>query len=177
MSQRRAIVRGMFALAVLLGVVYPCYKVAQRAAGLREVRFHDLRHMAVRAFPITDVQMWMRHADIGTTRKHVPYAPRSDAAKRLGALVDEQLGAVVRIRPAARPQLTANRSSPTKPGSPSRVGGALPLVSKTRHRKGEKVKRCQFTGKTNAGGGTRTPDTRMIPVAFRVFTDSGDVGR
>ena len=73
--------------------------------GLRELRFHDLRHsfgtMAVRAFAITDVQTWMGHADIATTRKYVHYAPQPDAAKRLGALVDEQLGAVVPIRPAA----------------------------------------------------------------------------
>jgi integrase len=85
--------------------LYRRYKVAQRAAGLRELRFHDLRHsfgtMAVRAFPITDVQTWMGHADIATTRKYVHYAPQPDAAKRLGALVDEQIGAVVPIRPAA----------------------------------------------------------------------------
>ena len=85
--------------------LYRRYKVAQRAAGLRELRFHDLRHsfgtMAVRAFPITDVQTWMGHADIATTRKYVHYAPQPDAAKRLGALVDEQFGAVVPIRPAA----------------------------------------------------------------------------
>jgi integrase len=85
--------------------LYRRYKVAQRAAGLRELRFHDLRHsfgtMAVRAFPITDVLTWMGHADIATTRKYVHYAPQPDAAKRVGALVDEQIGAVVPIRPAA----------------------------------------------------------------------------
>ena len=57
--------------------------------------------MAVRAFPITDVQTWMGHADIATMRKYVHYAPQPDAAKRLGALLDEQRGAVVPIRPAA----------------------------------------------------------------------------
>jgi integrase len=85
--------------------LYRRYKAAQSVAGLRELRLHDLRHsfgtMAVRAFPITDVQTWMGHADIATTRKFVHYAPQPDAAKRLGALVDEQLGAVVPIRPAA----------------------------------------------------------------------------
>ncbi len=74
--------------------LYRRYKAAQSAAGLRELRFHDLRHsfgtMAVRAFPITDVQTWMGHAEIATTRKYVHYAPQPDAAKRLGALVDEQ---------------------------------------------------------------------------------------
>jgi integrase len=61
------------------------FKTAIRAAGLRELRFHDLRHsfgtMAVRAFPITDVQTWMGHAHIETTRRYVHYAPQADAAR------------------------------------------------------------------------------------------------
>jgi integrase len=85
--------------------LYRRYKAAQRRAELRPLRFHDLRHsfgtMAVRAFPITDVQTWMGHADIATTRKYVHYAPQPDAAKRLAALVADQLGQVVPIRPAA----------------------------------------------------------------------------
>ena len=73
--------------------------------------------MAVRAFPITGVQTWMGHADIARTRKYVHYAPYPGAAKRLGALVDEQLGG------------------------------------------------AHLQGKPDAGGGTRTPDTRiMIPL-------------
>jgi integrase len=63
------------------------YKAAQKAAGLRPLRFHDLRHsfgtMAVRQFPITDVQTWMGHADIATTRKYIHYAPQPEAAARL----------------------------------------------------------------------------------------------
>ena len=85
--------------------LYRRYKAAQRRAGLRDLRFHDLRHsfgtMAVRAFPITDVQIWMGHADIATTRKYVHYAPQGDAAARLGALVDEQLPEVVPLRRVA----------------------------------------------------------------------------
>jgi integrase len=57
--------------------------------------------MAVREFPVTDVQTWMGHADIATTRKYVHYAPQPDAAGRLGAPVDEQLAEVVPLRPAA----------------------------------------------------------------------------
>ena len=41
--------------------------------------------MAVRAFPITDVQTWMGHADIATTRKYVHYAPQPDAAPSVSA--------------------------------------------------------------------------------------------
>jgi integrase len=80
------------------------YKAAQKAAGLRPVRFHDLRHsfgtMAVRQFPITDVQTWMGHADIATARKYIHYAPQPEAAARLGSLVAEQLGVVSSLRQA-----------------------------------------------------------------------------
>lgn len=85
--------------------LYRRYKAAQRRAGLRELRFHDLRHsfgtMAVRIYPITDIQTWMGHADITTTRKYIHYAPQPDAAARLGALVGEQLAEVVPLRRAA----------------------------------------------------------------------------
>lgn len=78
------------------------YRAAQQRAGLRPLRFHDLRHsfgtMAVRQFPITDVQTWMGHADIATTRKYIHYAPQPEAAARLGALVGEQLAQTAELR-------------------------------------------------------------------------------
>jgi integrase len=84
--------------------MYRRYKRAQERAGVRPLRFHDLRHsfgtMAVRAFPITDVQTWMGHADIATTRKYIHYAPQPEAAARLGALVGEQLASVTELRQA-----------------------------------------------------------------------------
>jgi hypothetical protein len=43
----------------------------------------------------------MGHADIATTRTYIHYAPQSDAAAKLGALVDEQVGTLVPLRPAA----------------------------------------------------------------------------
>ena len=46
---------------------------------------------------ITDVQTWMGHADIATTRKYVHYAPRRDAAKRLGALVGDETRASLTV--------------------------------------------------------------------------------
>jgi integrase len=82
--------------------LYRRYKAAQKRAGVRLLRFHDLRHsfgtMAVRVFPITDVQTWMGHADIGTTRKYIHYSPQPEAAARLGALVGEQLATVTELR-------------------------------------------------------------------------------
>jgi integrase len=57
--------------------------------------FHDLRHsfgtLAVRIFPITDVQDYMGHADIATTRLYVHHVPKHDAADRLSALVAADL--------------------------------------------------------------------------------------
>jgi integrase len=84
--------------------MYRRYQRAQERAGVRPLRFHDLRHsfgtMAVRAFPITDVQTWMGHADIATTRKYIHYAPQPEAAARLGALVGEKLAGVTEMRQA-----------------------------------------------------------------------------
>lgn len=76
------------------GEVRDAFYRALNAAGLGHLRekdnpmtLHDLRHvfgtMAVRAFPITDVQAMMGHADIGTTQRYLHHVPRHDAARRL----------------------------------------------------------------------------------------------
>jgi integrase len=57
--------------------------------------------MAIRAATIVDVQTWMGHADIATTRKYLHYSPQADAAARLGALVGEQIAEVVPLHRAA----------------------------------------------------------------------------
>ncbi len=60
------------------------YKAALTAAGLRSLRFHDLRHtfgtrMITKA-DIRRVQEWMGHADIQTTMRYLHYAPRGEDA-------------------------------------------------------------------------------------------------
>ena len=60
------------------------YKLALQAAGLRQLRFHDLRHtfgtrMIAKA-DIRRVQEWMGHADIQTTMRYLHYAPRDEDA-------------------------------------------------------------------------------------------------
>ena len=61
------------------------YRRALVAAGLRGLRFHDLRHTfgttMIRTTDIVRVQEWMGHADIETTRKYLHFAPRPDDAK------------------------------------------------------------------------------------------------
>jgi integrase len=60
---------------------------ARSAAGLKRIRFHDLRHtfgtLAVQVFPLSDVKAFMGHADIATTMIYVHYVPQYDAADRL----------------------------------------------------------------------------------------------
>jgi integrase len=61
------------------------YKAALLRAGLRPLRFHDLRHtfgtrMIAKA-DIRRVQEWMGHADIQTTMKYLHYAPREEDAR------------------------------------------------------------------------------------------------
>jgi integrase len=61
------------------------YKAALSAAGLRPLRFHDLRHtfgtrMIAKA-DIRRVQEWMGHADIQTTMRYLHYAPREEDAR------------------------------------------------------------------------------------------------
>ena len=69
------------------------YKRALRAAGLRSIKFHGLRHsfgtVAVQAFPLSDVQAWMGHADIATTMRYVHHVPKHDAAERLSRLLTD----------------------------------------------------------------------------------------
>lgn len=72
-------------------------------AGLGYVRekdnpmtFHDLRHtfgtIAVRVFPLTDVQAYMGHQSITTTMRYVHHVPRTDAAAKLSAAFAVDLG-------------------------------------------------------------------------------------
>jgi integrase len=63
------------------------FKVAQEKAGLRPIRFHDLRHtfgtLAVRgAESIVELQAWLGNAEIRTTMRYTHYREQADAAKR-----------------------------------------------------------------------------------------------
>jgi integrase len=60
------------------------YTAALKRAGLRPLRFHDLRHTfgtrMIAHADIRQVQEWMGHADIQTTMRYLHYAPRADDA-------------------------------------------------------------------------------------------------
>lgn len=65
------------------------FKRARDAAGLRPLRFHDLRHtfgsVAIRTVDPRELQEWMGHSDFSTTQIYMHYKPRADAARRLSA--------------------------------------------------------------------------------------------
>ncbi len=67
------------------------YTKALERAGLKRIRFHDLRHtfgtLAVQVFPLSDVKAYMGHADIQTTMIYVHHVPQHDAAGKLSRTV------------------------------------------------------------------------------------------
>jgi len=79
------------------------FYAALKGAGLGHLREkndpiipYDLRHtfgtLAVRNAPLTDVQSWMGHQEVGTTMRYVHYVPRLDAAAKLTAAFGYQAG-------------------------------------------------------------------------------------
>ncbi len=60
-----------------------------KRAGLRFLRFHDLRHtfgsLAINSASIVQVQAWMGHADIKTTMRYLHHKSRADDAQQLSS--------------------------------------------------------------------------------------------
>jgi integrase len=72
------------------------YKDALDRAGLRPLRFHDLRHTfgtrTIAKADIRRVQEWMGHADIQTTMRYLHYAPRGEDAELVAKAFEVQGG-------------------------------------------------------------------------------------
>jgi integrase len=60
---------------------------ALEEAGLRRLRFHDLRHtfgsIAINRASLVQVKEWMGHADIKTTERYLHFKERGDEADLL----------------------------------------------------------------------------------------------
>ena len=88
------------------------FKAALRAAGVREIRFHDLRHtfgtrMAAAGVPMRTLQEWMGHRDFKTTLIYADYMPGQREADLVNAA----------FRPDTGPSPVTNDASALAPGS------------------------------------------------------------
>jgi integrase len=83
------------------------FKACLRAAGVREARFHDLRHtfgtrMAAAGVPIRTLQEWMGHRDFKTTLIYADYAPsaaEADFIERAFRQESEMQAGLLRTKP------------------------------------------------------------------------------
>ena len=72
-------------------------KRALRAGGVRQVRFHDLRHtfgtrMAAAGVPMRTLQDWMGHRDFKTTLIYADYAPSGHQVGLVERAFSQELG-------------------------------------------------------------------------------------
>jgi integrase len=99
------------------------FRAAQKRAGLRQIRFHDLRHtfgtLAVRgAESIVELQAWMGHAEVRTTMRYTHYREQQDAAERLAKAF--RLGEVATVEPGAATSQHAGQSLARREARPRR---------------------------------------------------------
>jgi integrase len=72
------------------------FKRTLKRAGVREVRFHDLRHTfgtrcAAAGVPLRTLQAWMGHADIKTTMVYTHYAPGANEAELVNGVFQSEV--------------------------------------------------------------------------------------
>jgi integrase len=122
------------------------YKTARNNAGLRPLRFHDLRHTfgthAIRTADPRELQEWMGHADFSTTEVYLSYKPRADAARRLATAFGDGMGHSSSNRARARTvrgpgtsRRRARRRVPARPSghAPARPSGRQPRLALPPH--------------------------------------------
>jgi integrase len=82
------------------------YKAALGRAGLRNLRFHDLRHTfgtraVEQAESILELKEWMGHANVQTTMRYLHYKSKADAAQRLAVAFEDEDAAAASPEPVA----------------------------------------------------------------------------
>jgi integrase len=95
------------------------FKAAPARAGVREIRFHDLRHtfgtrMAAAGVPIRTLQEWMGHRDYKTTLIYADYAPAANEA----ALVNAAFAPDASINLSINLRATGSKSNQENAGNP-----------------------------------------------------------
>jgi integrase len=84
------------------------YIAARDRAGVRKVRFHDLRrtfgtHMAAAGAPLRSLQEWMGHSDFRTTLIYAQYAPDQTRGAHFAALAFAAAGTAKATSRQSRP--------------------------------------------------------------------------
>jgi integrase len=96
------------------------FQRALERAGVRQVRFHDLRHtfgtrMAAAGVPMRTLQEWMGHRDLRTTLIYADYSPGAHE-------VDLVNGAFASTNPSTSLKPTQTKSDPLDPVSTGDIG-------------------------------------------------------
>lgn len=78
--------------------IIPRFKKALERAGVRDVRFHDLRHtfgtqMASSGVPMRTLQAWIGHASVTTTEVYAKYAADPSGGRDLAQRAFDTLSA------------------------------------------------------------------------------------
>jgi integrase len=103
------------------------FKDAMAAAGLRDARFHDLRHtfgtrMAAAGAPLRFIQEWMGHRDYKTTSIYADYAP--DPSQGAAYAEKAFTPTLARLEPSQTPL-----GAETRPSAVDSLSGPAPTVA------------------------------------------------
>src|SRR5664280_1306963 len=96
------------------------FKAACRAAGVREVKFHDLRHtfatrLAASGQPLRTIQEFLGHADSKTTQIYAHYAPSEHEVQMVNDAFAPEAGVQFGVQ-------SEENSDPLSPKEPSKSG-------------------------------------------------------
>jgi integrase len=95
------------------------FRAALNRAGVREIRFHDLRHtfgtrMAAAGVPMRTLQEWMGHRDFKTTLIYADYAPAANEAQLVNAAFARGASINLSIN-LSKSESNSNQEDPAKP--------------------------------------------------------------
>ena len=79
------------------------FKAAVKAARVRDVRFHDLRHtfatrMAAAGVPMRTLQAWLGHRDFATTLRYADYMPSEQEGELVERAFARDINGDIKVR-------------------------------------------------------------------------------